>query len=386
MNDPRRDLERLLPHLIEAWRKAASKGKSGGKGLGNGEIMEVALKVRELSRGLTREREFAGSGYFADPSFLGAYLLHFWPASYVQARLLLAGLEGRYASVLDLGSGPGPMSLALLDAGAVRVLAADQNPASLLQAKALARAVGRDLETKVWDAQAGDPLPEGSFDLVILGHLLNELWRQDENRLDLRADLAEKAAERLEPGGAVLIVEPALRATTQELLRLRDNLLGRGFRVLRPCVYQGPCPALPDSVCHAEFDWTPPGLVREIARRSRVSDREDVKASYLLLEKARPGQDSAAHAGKDSAERGPYRVVSEGLLSKSGRLRYLVCGTAGRFPLSAKKEGLPGRLRLFTGLKRGDLVAFTKTEARESGLGLTAESELTIVKRRGSLV
>lgn len=347
--------------------------------------MEVALKVRELSRGLTGEREFAGSHYLAKPALLGAYLLHFWPASYLQGRLLLSGFEKKIASVLDLGSGPGPLSLALLDSGSDEVLAADASPESLLQAKALARAAGRDLKIETWDALAGNSLPRGSFDLVVLGHLLNELWRDRRDRIDLRAGLVEEAAERLKPGGSLLIIEPALKATTQDLLQLRDRLLGRGFRVLRPCIFQGACPALPDSVCHAEFDWTPPGLVREIARRSRVSDRDALKASYLILEKAPPGQTPANASGLEPVVGSPYRVVSENMLSKSGRIRYLVCGAGGRFSLSAKKEGLPPELRAFTALQRGDLISFEGTETRENGLGLTAGSTLCVLKHRPSL-
>ncbi len=380
MSDVKSDLARLLPLLVEAWRRESPLDRRGGRGLTPAEIMETALKVRELSRGLTRGRKLAGGGYFDEPAFLGAYLLHFWPASYVQARMLLRDTAGRVSSALDLGSGPGALSLALLDSGAERVIAADRSERSLAAAESVARSAGFRLHTEVWDALGPGPLPEGSFELVTFGHLLNELWKDAPDRLERRAGLVEKAAERLAPGGRILVIEPALMDTARDLLRLRDLLVGRGFRVLRPCIFQGPCPALPDATCHAEFDWNPPGLVKEIARRSRVSDRDDVKAAYLLLDKtSRPDFPSEASEGT------PYRVVSEGMLSKSGRLRYLVCGAGGRFPLSAKKADLPARIEGFLRLKRGDLVAFAKTERRENGLGLTAESELRILERRGDL-
>lgn len=379
------DLERRIPDLIDIWRRSNGKknpGMPGGK-LTIEELHEAAGKIRLLSRGLTRGRDLAGERYFDSEEFLLSYLLYYWPISYVQGRILLREAGHPAASALDLGAGPGPLSLALLDHGVRRVVACDRNARGLALARRLAGKAGCLLETAPWDGSSGEP-PEGTFDLATLGHVLNELWTGSPDRIERRFALLEEIARRLSPGGRLLIIEPALRETTQDLLRLRDRLVDAGYRIKSPCVFQGHCPALPDSTCHGEFDWPLPGMVRDIARRSRISAGEHLRMSYLIAELPGKAPFDAAFSLDEGENGGPYRVVSERMLSKSGRFRYFVCGTLGRFTLSAKREGASPGIGIFFSLNRGDLIRFSGTEKRENGLGLTAESRITVVRRRPS--
>ena len=55
----------------------------------------MAAAVERLSRGFTRERELAGARYLDDERLLGAYLLFYWPVSYLQARGVLSELPRR---------------------------------------------------------------------------------------------------------------------------------------------------------------------------------------------------------------------------------------------------------------------------------------------------
>ena len=87
--------------------------------------------VLHLSKGLTRERALAGAPYLDDPKLLGAYLLFYFPLSYLQGRGVFSELGRRPGALLDLGSGPGPLAFAGLDAGAREVLAADRSPRAL---------------------------------------------------------------------------------------------------------------------------------------------------------------------------------------------------------------------------------------------------------------
>jgi SAM-dependent methyltransferase len=377
---------RYIPLLLDLWRqnRRNTVAKLPKHTLTQEELHEVAGKVRELSRGLTRNRDLAGERYFNSPGYLGAYLLYFWPISYAQTSILLGEAEDPIHSALDLGSGPGPGSLALLDRGAARVTAADRSKQSLDLARDIASAAGRRLETVPWDAEAGGDIPRGSFDLITLGHVLNELWADRPDRADLRFALIERITQSLAPGGRILIMEPALMSTAVDLLRLRDRLIESGLRVESPCTFTGPCPALPGATCHAEYDWDPPRPVRDIARRSRVSDRGSLKTAYILVSRGTvPGGSTAQSAASGPRATAPYRVVSDPMLSKSGRLRYFVCGPEGRFTLSAKKEGLPPAFRPFFTLRRGDLIVFEGTEERENGRGLTAASRIEVVRRRG---
>ena len=111
-------LARWMPRLVAVWRRARGRPE-GPPTLTAQELKEVAAGVRTLSLGLTRERHLAGTRYMDDARLLGAYLLFYWPVSYAQGRQVLGELPARARSVLDLGSGPGPLAFAALAAGAV---------------------------------------------------------------------------------------------------------------------------------------------------------------------------------------------------------------------------------------------------------------------------
>lgn len=366
-------LEKRLSTLASLWR-----GRPGP--LSRAEVERAGKALLSLQRGLTGTRRLAGAAYMDAPELLGAYLLYYWPVSYLQVGLaasslpsLLPGLssraraEGRSLRLLDLGAGPGPAAAALLDALApepVELYLRDGSGLALELARSIlgsgeARPAG--LEAKVLDLETAAPAG-GPFDLIVLSHALNELWRGSDDRIGRRAGLVEALAARLAPGGALLLLEPALLETSRDLLALRDLLAGRGLSVLSPCLASAPCPALaagPGHTCHAEVAWDPPELVASLARAAGL-DRESVKMSFFLLSAdGRPQAEAPAPEGCFRA-----RVVSEAMLNKAGRLRYLLCDGRRRFPLSARKDDEAARRQGFFSLRRYDLLEVEGAEAR----------------------
>src|SRR5215813_5020403 len=166
--DVDRALARWMPRLVAVWRRHR-KLPEGPPVLVGRELKEVAQGIRALSSGLTRERSLVGARYLDDPRLLGAYLLFYWPVSYAQARAVLGELPRRPKDVLDLGSGPGPVAFAAMDAGASQVTAADRSAPALGLARALAAEAEEALATRSW---SGGTLPDGRFDVILLGHLL----------------------------------------------------------------------------------------------------------------------------------------------------------------------------------------------------------------------
>src|SRR5919106_3914676 len=78
---------------------------------------KVAQGVCTLSRLFTRERDALGSDYFADPALRRAYLLYFLPVNLAKVASLLREmppLPARPLRILDVGSGPGVGTLAVL--------------------------------------------------------------------------------------------------------------------------------------------------------------------------------------------------------------------------------------------------------------------------------
>jgi len=351
-----------IPRLVATWRRlrgpAADRSAAPGAPLTAAERQDIVAGAQRLSRGLTRERELAGAGYFDDPQLLGAYLLLWWPATYAQAASVLRELgPAARGRVLDVGSGPGPMALAALDAGAREVLAIDRSNAAI----DVARALAPGLKTARWESPR--PLPDGPFDLVFAGHVLNELGGD----LDARVRLVESMRARLAPAGAVVLIEPALRETSRALLELRDRLVAGGAAVLAPCLYRGDCPALvrQGDWCHAERTWTVPAVVDELAHAAKLH-RETLKMSYLVL--AAPG------AAWPSLPAGRlFRIVSEPLPQK-GQHRFVGCGPEGRVPLILPHKHVGPHNRAFVDLSRGDVIRTDRLAARGDGLRLDADS------------
>jgi ribosomal protein RSM22 (predicted rRNA methylase) len=386
---PADDLARWIPRLLSVWRRGRPAPQRGPRPppdrLAPAELREVAAGVERLSRGLTRERALAGERYLDDPRLLGAYLLFYWPVSYLQARGVLSELPRPPRTLLDLGSGPGPLALAALDAGAGEATCADRSARALAAARARAAEAGLPLATRPWDPGRGTPLASLAagrrLDAVTMGHVLNELelGPGGEGEPERRATLLAEAAGLLSPGGSLVVIEPALRDTSRALLHVRDLLVARGLAVRAPCLFRGPCPALlrQGDWCHAERPIEPPPLVAEIGKAAGLR-KEAVKMSYLVLAPPR-------EAWADPPPGRVFRIVSEPLPGK-GRLRYMGCGPEGRMGLALQQKHAGERNRRFGRLLRGDVVEVTAAEPRGDGLRLGPESEVRLLTAAGSPV
>jgi len=379
-SDYHKDLARWMPLLVKVWRARGSKGQQKKPNrydededdgtLKPHELKQVAQGVRTLSLGLTRDRHLAGAKYMDDPALLGAYLLFYWPVSYAQARQALGELP-RPREVLDLGSGPGPMSFAALDAGAAAVTSADRSKAALDLAKALATEATEPIATREWSPER--PLPDGQFDMVLMGHVINELFTDSKDFIEKRANLAEQVLAKVKPRGSLLILEPALRDTSRALLQLRDVLVARGYAVRAPCLFRGNCPALlkESDWCHAERDWRMPPTVEGIARLAGIH-KDSLKMSYLAM--APKGE-----AWAEPPDGRLFRIVSEPLEGK-GRLRFMGCGPEGRVGLAMQERHSTEANKVFLKpLPRGAVIKVDATEPRGDGLALDDKTTVQVL-------
>jgi len=372
-----------LPALIDLWRSSrnlAGRPESGAV-LTRREIESAGAALFALQRGLTGDRTLAGSGYMEDEDLLGAYLLYYWSVSYMQVSLALAERPSSPGRVLDLGSGPGPASAAIIDAAGASVPGSRLDDLVLVDSSAKAldlaesciargrRAPAR-LEKARIDLESGQELPEGPFDLIVAAHCLNELWRGKADALRRRRELLLRAGKRLAPDGRILLLEPALLATCRDLIALRDGLASESWRVLGPCPGSYACPAFaagPDRSCHAQSPWEPPEPVASLAKAAALG-RDSVKFAFFLLSPA---------AGIDEASPKDRRVVSEPMLNKAGRLRYVLCGEGRLETISARADDAGARAKGFMSLRRGDLLRPDGLESRAGGAyGLLPGSDL----------
>jgi ribosomal protein RSM22 (predicted rRNA methylase) len=314
----------------------------------------LAQAVVNLSRLFTTSRPSLPPRYLDDPAHAAAYLSYFLPVNLSKIQVLLDELSGdngqeeldRPMAVLDLGTGPGTGSLALLDwlwhrspewAKSVSVLAADISETSLSDTerlwKAYCQEVGisganlRCVEGNLEHPLKGDLgkqiVRTGPYDLIILANCLNELFSTADNPPAERSAVVGQLLPFLSTHGTIMIVEPALRQTARALHQMRNHLLKQGLcSVYSPCLHEAACPALdhPDDWCHEERPWQTPPAIAALDRDVGFI-KDALKFSYLLLRTD----------GRTIVSRSPqtFRVVSE-LRELKGEKRAWLCNETGR--------------------------------------------------------
>ena len=198
-----------------------------------------------------------------------------------------------------------------------------------------------------------------------------ELWKGQKKRGENIAALLESLAGLLDDGGLMLLMEPALLATSRALIEARDSLIASGLKVAAPCLQSaGPCPALenPNATCHAQFDWEMPQIVADLAALAGLN-RADVKMTYFVFEKAVAGsfgQEGDFGNGENSMQdqKVAALVVSEPMLNKAGRVRYVLCDGKARFTLSAINGDPDAAAQGFFDLKRYDKIKIAGAQVR----------------------
>jgi ribosomal protein RSM22 (predicted rRNA methylase) len=151
--------------------------------------------------------------------------------------------------------------------------------------------------------------------------------------------------------GSLIIIEPALRETSREMLEVRDRMQGEGFHVYAPCLCRGKCPALanPKDWCHEDIPWDPPAVIKELDRLTGLR-KDSLKFSWLILRK--DSRSLCDVHGKDV-----FRVVSEPLVSK-GKREFYLCGSEGRRLVTRLDKDETAQNQAFGKINRGSVVHF----------------------------
>jgi hypothetical protein len=305
-----------------------------------------ARRGSEVHRGLVGARELIGTPYLADPVLRGEYAREIAPRTEAALARVLDEVYGASARAparaLDLGAGTGAAGRAVRArfGGAVEIVEVD-----------------RTAGPGVVRANLAVELPEvaGRFDLIVAAHLLNELYvdRPPADRIAPRAArVLAWVKALLATDGQVVLIEPALRETSRDLLAVRDRLLTAGLHVVAPCFWRGPCPALarPRDWCH---DAAP------------VPSSPRVDFSYLVLRQT----------PSPPPDPGLFRVVSD-RLPENGRLRLYGCGAAGRHALIRLDRDASAANAPFGELVRGSVARIGETRAAGDGLRVTPETSV----------
>jgi SAM-dependent methyltransferase len=236
-------------------------------------------------------------------SVLG-YLAYHFPVYFMQTRHLLAelardGLLKQEMTILDLGTGPGVIPLAIEDfwmcLGTARatVCSVERSKEHIEAFGALVRSVAtNNPQVTIGPPQEADitsprdvPLPD-RVDLMIFSNMLNELASLP---LAARADIVMNYAERLAPDGTILIIEPAEEVTSTGLRVLALALKKRGLSIYAPCTFVWGTNCTPDR-CWS-FQTAPSIRPTRIMNTLAACNEPfryvntDIKYSYVMLRK-----------------------------------------------------------------------------------------------------
>lgn len=370
----------------------------GSKKLPYTELTALAADVLRLSRLLTTERAALPASYLKDEGLRKAYLRYFLPSNLQKIHIPLRELSRHPNLVLarerlrllDIGSGPGTALLGVLEffsrqdrKPVLACTAVDQVAENLREAESLFEHYRKEhranasLRTVQASVERFEGRLDGPFDLIILSNLLNELFPGDGEKIAKRTSTLKNILGRfLTDDGSCIVIEPALRETSREVLMVRDGLLKEGFSVYSPCLIGTGCPALahPKDWCHEDVPWEPPEIVKEVDKR--IGLRKDaLKFSYLVLRK-----DSLSL--EDVYGPNAFRVVSEPLISK-GKREFYICGSGGRRLVTRLDKDTSPSNEAFGTLKRGDVLRFDNVadEGKRLKVGKDTSVRTTAVDR-----
>ncbi len=233
-----------------------------------------------------------------------SYLAYHFPVYFIQTGHLLLklardGLLKKNMNILDVGTGPGVVPLAIADfysrlddarASIYSIERSDEHAEAFIYLRDMFVPRGGRVSIKPpikTDIRSLDParLPE-KIDLVIFSNILNEL---PDATMEVRADLVAEISGRLAPDGSILIVEPADEENATRMRSLTAALHNKGLSIFSPCSFIWGTP------CTAPRCWsfeTAPAIkisrLMETLAHCEDSYRfvnNDIKYSYAILRK-----------------------------------------------------------------------------------------------------
>lgn len=286
-----------LQHLVEAYIEKKT-GKAPDDPVVLDRIANAILVQKSQywkERQVSYRKAYPVLGYLAyhAPVYLVQFEHIFW-------QVVTRGLAKPHMRILDLGTGPGVVPLAVIDllarigTGTAEVYAVEQSEEHLEAYNALVPAaagaqgnrvrVHKPIRGDIGALEVGD-LPD-RIDLMVFSNVLNELRRMD---IDRRADLVAGLAELLAPDGTIVIVEPADLANSTAMRQTVRAIADRGLAIHSPCSF------IWGTACNPARCWTfeQKSNIRPTRQMERLAEGKDgyrfvnvdIKYSSALLRK-----------------------------------------------------------------------------------------------------
>lgn len=355
------------------------------------------------------------SNYYSHTMFRNGYLFYIFPRSFSKVYIILSELlelnainfsERKILRIGDFGCGPGSAFLAAYyfviknrdrfsNLKTLEVTAVDYKTDLIEFGKSLFGAIrefeksGIDLHIKSVKADfnqmhTGEPLKD-RFDIVFMVNILNELFRYGEQ--EKKETLMKRISGRnLTKEGILVIVEPAMRLTSIDIMRLKNMFEEQGWYIIAPCLpVKGECPYLTyrgdREWCHFKASYKPPVLLKECAEILKRDAKKTLKWSYLILSKKNKNVFLNFEDLDEGGRNLMGRCISDTIEEKGKRGFFLCCGD------SVKKVEILKRHLKNTELKnmkfrRGDIVSLKNFKTTGKIVRIDKPDNINILWRR----
>lgn len=225
-------------------------------------------QLRNARADLTERYRERTTGYMTTQNMRLSYLATRFPATYAVVTKVLSEIPDidSMTSMLDLGAGPGTATFAFkeLNSGAAHTLVEQDN--ELIQ-------LGKKLGVKEkWIHSDISRYTPASFDLVIASYVLNELSKDQQEKL---IDTLWSSFTKY-----LVLIEPGTPFGFEIIKRLRQKMLDKGGFVCAPCPHNSLCP---EDWCHFAQRVERSKLHRNI--KGADKSYEDEKFSYIIISK-----------------------------------------------------------------------------------------------------
>jgi len=336
----------------------------------------LAERAGVLSDAFTVNRATGFEQYYQTPDDWIVYGNYFFPQTYARCRFPLAEIvehrgwkppTDRPCKIADLGGGTGAAMIGVVD-GLLEQFPQTTFDALLVDNSApalkLFRALVRDcrkrslFKAEIHQGDLASPLrwkpgKNARYDIIIASFSLGEAFYGKDGEKTI--GWLDGIMNLLEDNGLLLILEPALKETSERLEQLRDLVVDdRRWNILAPCPHHFHCPLLADGKywCHEVRSWTVPPMLNRINHHLRRSLWE-LKFSFLALAKQAPQP--------APPESNTLRLLTP-IVQGHGRLLFSGCNAAGQhaeYDLLKRGVSRDTINRLKT-IARGDLATLSE--------------------------
>ena len=363
------DLELLFQQIANRCIAPGAGEKLLAGAIPHANLRPAAEKIRQISEHYLKGSTEEHSDVITSPSHADAYAAYFLPINLFKFRRVLREIfptDTGPLKILDVGAGPGTGSFAALSSlpGDHSITLVESNPHMRHVAEDLCAALS--LQKVEGVINLNDLEEEERFELILVGNLLNELSVTDAQRL------LGRLVTKLAAQGTLLLLEPALKETTQLLMSHRDWLL-ESYTDLAPrfpCTHSSPCPmrrARADDWCHGTLTWEPPLLVRQLDELTGFN-KHRIKFSAFACSRG------------SSIPQG-YRVLSDAERTNAGDTA-TVCGEDHCGPLTLFKRHRTEENSKFKRVRSLDIVTINPPP---QGGSIGAESKVTPLVQRSHI-